>query len=242
MQVSDAGLNLIKEFEGCYLTAYFCPASVLTIGYGHTSAAGAPAVRKGMRITKFEAEEILRRDLGRVGASVEALATVPLTQNQFDVLVSFVFNCGAGALKSSTLLKKLNKGRYDDIPAELMKWTKGGGKTLPGLVRRRRAEAAMWRAYADEPNVEQSSVVPDAPPPARSIASSKEATGAIVAGASATVAGVSEVVSTVKDNSDLFSTLSSAVGKPVFIAMIVIVLACAGIWYWRKQRLDEEGT
>jgi GH24 family phage-related lysozyme (muramidase) len=145
MKTSDAGLKLIMQFEGLRLKAYRCPAGVWTIGYGHTSAAGVPDVRDGMRISAQEAEAILKKDLAGFEAAVAGLVKKELTQAQFDVLVSFAYNCGVGALKGSTLLKRVNAGAFDAVSAELMKWTKAKGKELPGLVRRRRAEAALWR-------------------------------------------------------------------------------------------------
>jgi lysozyme len=144
--ISEAGFDLIKSFEGLRLKAYYCPAGVLTIGYGHTSAAGSPRVVEGMTITAAQADEILRRDMEKYADAVRRLVKVQLNQSQFDALVSFTFNLGADALRKSTLLKRLNAGKYDAAPAELMKWTRAGGKELEGLVRRRRAEAAMWRS------------------------------------------------------------------------------------------------
>ena len=145
MNTSDAGLKLIRQFEGLRLKAYRCPAGIWTIGYGHTSAAGAPEVRENMRISREEAEAILKRDLAQFEDAVSSMVKVPLTENQFDTLVSFAFNCGIAALRRSTLLKRVNAGAFDAVPAELMKWTRADGKELPGLVRRRRAEAALWR-------------------------------------------------------------------------------------------------
>lgn len=141
------GLRLIKQWEGKHLRAYQGAADrtgLLTIGYGHTSAAGAPVVTEGMVITDAEAEQILIRDLAKVEADVERLVKVPLNDNQFAVLVSFTFNLGAGALAGSTLLRKLNAGDYDAIPAELMKWVNSAGKRRQGLVNRRAAEAGLW--------------------------------------------------------------------------------------------------
>ena len=133
MHMSQGGLdNLLKKFEGCKLKAYRCPAGVCTIGYGHTSAAGAPQVADGMIITQADADEILKRDIVKYEIAVMDLVKVKLTQNQFDVLVDFAYNAGVGNLKSSTMLKKINSGDLDAVPAELMKWTKGGGKVLPG--------------------------------------------------------------------------------------------------------------
>ena len=110
MKTSDAGIALIKRWEGERLTAYLCPANVWTIGVGHTAAMGEPKPVSGMRITSDEASAILRRDLTQIERDVDAAVTVPLNQRQFDTLVSFVFNVGIGAFRKSTLLKKLNAG------------------------------------------------------------------------------------------------------------------------------------
>lgn len=138
MKTGPKGLALIKEFEGCELKAYRCPAGVLAIGYGSTG----PHVKAGMVITEPEAEALLKKDLARFERRVSELVKVPLTQEQFDALVSFDFN--TGALHKSTLLKKLNAGDYGAVPAELNKWVKSKGKTLKGLVRRRAAEGLLW--------------------------------------------------------------------------------------------------
>lgn len=141
-RINAAGLSLIKQWEGCKLVAYPDTGGVLTIGYGHTSAAGIPAVRSGMRISDVEAEKILQSDLRKFEERVERLVKVPLTDNQFAVLVSFDFN--TGALHKSTLLKKLNAGDYNAVPVELMKWVNDNGKKQKGLVNRRAAEAGLW--------------------------------------------------------------------------------------------------
>lgn len=139
MKISDQGIALIKEFEGCELTAYVCPAGVLTIGVGHTGR----DVHAGQTITEEEADELLRKDLETFERCVNNYVG-PVTQSQFDALVSFAFNLGCDALRNSTLLRKLNDG--DDVGAadEFGKWVKAGGKVLPGLVRRREAEKALF--------------------------------------------------------------------------------------------------
>lgn len=239
MKTSEAGVDLIKQFEGCKLTAYKCPAGVWTIGYGHTTAAGEPTVVEGMKITAVEATNILKRDLKTFEAGVDAAVKVELVQNEFDALVSFAFNVGLGAFQKSTLLRKLNAGDYAAVPGELMKWTKAGGKELPGLVRRRRAEAGMWRGVDDA--AQDVRAVPDEPPQKR-ISESKEANGAIVAGASSAVAVASEITPLVQQGADLTTALTAALGRPTVIVLLaVIVIACA-IWYWRKQRLEEHGV
>ena len=139
MQISERGLALIKEFEGLYLKAYRCPAGVPTIGYGHTAG-----VAMGQTITEQQADEYLRRDVRQFERAVERLVKVPLTQGKFDALVSFAFNLGAGALQSSTLLRLLNSGDYAGAAAQFGRWTKAGGRVLPGLVRRREAERRLF--------------------------------------------------------------------------------------------------
>lgn len=150
MKTSPKGLALIKEFEGLRLNAYLCAAGVWTIGFGHTSAAGDPEVRPGMRITATQAEAMLIRDLGQYERAVSAAVKKPLTQGQFDACVSLCYNIGVGAFARSTVVRRINAGRMSEVPAAFMMWTKGGGKVLPGLVRRRRAEAALWRSLPDE--------------------------------------------------------------------------------------------
>ena len=138
------GIELIKSFEGCRLAAYKCPAGVLTIGYGHTSG-----VASGQTISQAQAEEYLRADLAKYESAVNECVTVVINQNQFDALVSFAYNCGAGALKSSTLLKKLNAGDYSGAASEFAKWNKASGKVLAGLTKRRAAEAALFNTAAE---------------------------------------------------------------------------------------------
>ena len=133
---------VVKEFEGLYLTAYVCPAGVLTIGYGHTG----PDVYSGMRITAAQAEAYLSTDLQKFANIVNSAVLVPLNRNQRGALTSFTFNVGGGAFRTSTLLRRLNAGEDPNTVAqqELPRWNKGGGKVLPGLVRRRKAEVDFF--------------------------------------------------------------------------------------------------
>lgn len=144
MKTSSNGRALIRQFEGDKLTAYICPAGVLTIGVGHTG----PDVKRGMTITQAQSDALLVADLAKFEAAVARLVKVPVTQNQFDALVSFAFNLGGGALGGSTLLKLLNGGRYAEAAAQFSKWDKAtvNGKkvALPGLTKRRAAEAALF--------------------------------------------------------------------------------------------------
>ena len=136
---SQKGINLIKRFEGLRTAAYKCPAGVWTIGYGHTQTA-----KPGMVITPLEAEELLKKDLFVYEQAVRQYVKVPLSQNQFDALVSFTFNVGMGAFKSSTLLRLLNQGDSYQAGFQFMRWTMANGKRLPGLVRRREAEQVLF--------------------------------------------------------------------------------------------------
>lgn len=140
LKLSDKGLDLIKRSEGLRLKAYKCPADVPTIGYGSTG----PHVRMGMTITEAEAEALLREDLVRFEKAVNQMAG-PMTQGQYDALVSFAFNLGENALRGSTLLKKHKAGDYSGAANEFGKWINAGGRQLPGLVTRRAAEAALYR-------------------------------------------------------------------------------------------------
>jgi lysozyme len=140
-RINAAGLELVKSFEGLRLQAYRDAVGIWTIGYGHT-----PGVKAGQTITEAQASQFLVADLADAESAVERFVTVPLNDNQFAALVSLTFNIGTEAFRRSTLRKKLNAGDYAAVPAQLALWIKGAGKTLPGLVRRRKAEADLWNA------------------------------------------------------------------------------------------------
>lgn len=141
MRISENGLRLIKSYESLSLRAYRCPAGVLTIGYGHTRT-----VRPGQTITEREADELLRRDIAEAERAVNLTADVRLlTQNQFDALVSLVFNIGSGNYEKSTLRAKVINNPADPaIRTEFGRWVNAGGKQLAGLVKRRAAEADLY--------------------------------------------------------------------------------------------------
>jgi GH24 family phage-related lysozyme (muramidase) len=141
VKISEAGLSLIKSFEGCVLTAYLDAVGIWTVGYGHTG----PSVHRGLTITQKLAEDILAQDVRRFELGVLNNVKVNLNQNEFDALVSFSFNVGVNALKNSTLLRLLNYGADRSIvAAEFLRWNKGGDKVLEGLTRRRQAEKALF--------------------------------------------------------------------------------------------------
>lgn len=138
-RINEFGLALLKKHEGLRLNAYLCPARIWTIGYGHTAG-----VHEGDAISAQEAENLLRADLHVFENGVNQMLAVPVNDNQFSALVCFAFNVGLYAFSRSSLLNLLNRGWYAQVPAQLMRWTKAGGKELGGLVRRRRDEAQLW--------------------------------------------------------------------------------------------------
>ena len=140
MKTSYKGMTLIMKFEGLRMDAYLCPSGVLTIGYGHTGS----DVKRGQRIDADRARELLIDDVRRFEASVNDLVKVDITQGMFDALVSFCYNLGAGSLKGSTLLKKLNAGDTAGAAEEFLKWDKANGKSLAGLTARREAERQLF--------------------------------------------------------------------------------------------------
>lgn len=141
MKIGNDGLNLIKEFEGCELTAYVCPAGVLTVGYGSTGS----HVKSGMTITESEAEKLLKEDLERFVKVVNNETRANITQSMFDSLVSFAFNCGCDAYRNSTLLRLLNGNDYEGAAGQFSRWVNGPNGPLAGLVRRREAEEKLFR-------------------------------------------------------------------------------------------------
>ena len=140
---SKDGLHLTEGFEGVRLTAYPDPATggdPWTIGYGHTG----PEVHSGMTITQEQAENYLAEDVKKAEADVNARLNVEVTQNEFDALVDFAFNCGCGNLNNSTLLKKLNAGDFEGAAQEFLKWDMAAGHHMAGLLRRRQAEELLF--------------------------------------------------------------------------------------------------
>jgi len=145
MQISKEGICLIKKFEGCptddkgNAIAYQDAVGVWTIGYGHTKN-----VQEGQKISEEEAESMLLHELMEYCKYVEDAVEVPLHQNQFDALVSWAYNLGPSNLNKSTMLKVLNRGHYEEVPAQICRWNKAGGKVLEGLTRRRNAESLLF--------------------------------------------------------------------------------------------------
>ena len=143
MNVSEKGLALITEFEGCKLTAYRDIVGVWTIGFGHTKTA-----RGGMVITQSEAHHLLELDVAEHANGVEKSLFVKLEQHQFDAVVSLAFNVGVGAVRNSTLVKMINRGDAKLASAQFDRWNKAGGKVVAGLTRRRAAERRMYEGLS----------------------------------------------------------------------------------------------
>lgn len=146
MKISKNGLDLIKKYEGLKLEPYLCPANVPTIGYGATYYPGGEEVSMSdLKITELYAEELLLSMLSRFEKGVDRYVQVEINQNQFDALVSFAYNLGLGALKGSTLLRKVNLNPCDEnISYQFNRWVKAGGRKLVGLVKRRNEEGVLY--------------------------------------------------------------------------------------------------
>ncbi len=148
--ISEKGIQLIEEFECSgnvedFLTAYKCPSGVWTIGIGTTVYPNGQKVKTGDQITREQAYEYLQNDLAFTEKQVDSYTTDAVNQNQFDALISFAYNLGTGALKSSTLLRKVNINPSDPtIRDEFLRWVHASGKVLQGLVNRRMAEADLY--------------------------------------------------------------------------------------------------
>lgn len=148
MQLSAQGLDLIKRFEGFRSHAYTDVAGLSTIGYGHRIV---PPESFPNGVTEPQADAILASDVSDVERSVNQLVRVALTQGQYDALVDFCFNLGAGRLAGSSLLRELNAGRYNDAAEQLLLWDHVGGKINLGLKARREADLRLWRLEAQAP-------------------------------------------------------------------------------------------
>lgn len=145
MKLDNNGYKLIQKFEGCKLNAYQDSVGIWTIGYGNITYENGTKVKKGDKITQQRADELFKYFADRFAANVDPKVTVPITQNQFNAIVSMAYNVGIGAFSSSTLLKKINKCSSDPtIMNEFLKWRFAGGKELKGLINRRKDESELY--------------------------------------------------------------------------------------------------
>lgn len=145
MQTSEKGLGIIKPFEGRHLEVYKCPAGIATIGYGSTYYEDGSKVKMtDPPISEDRAEQLLLNTLKGFEVGVMKRTTAHINQEMFDALVSFCFNLGLGNYQASTLRMKLNRGEYEDIYEQFLRWNKAGGMVLRGLTRRRKAEGVLF--------------------------------------------------------------------------------------------------
>ncbi|MEN8236214.1 MAG: lysozyme [Pseudomonadota bacterium] len=141
-KISPKGLDLIKKFEGFSATTYLCPAGYPTIGYGHLIKEGECFPDP---INESQGLELLASDVSQAERAVDRFIDVPLNQSQLDALISFTFNLGGGALQKSTLRRKINLQEHEQVPPEFLRWVWAGKRKLPGLIKRRQAEADMYK-------------------------------------------------------------------------------------------------
>ena len=251
MKISDEGVKLITSFEGYHeklpdgsCMAYRCIIGrdskgrpihdgKWTIGYGSTEG-----VTEGMIWTRAQAETAFREELARFEAAVNRLVKAPLTQPMFDALVSFAYNCGEGALASSTLLKKLNKGDIEGAAREFPKWKKSRGIVVKGLVRRRAAEVAMFLSMEHE-----ASIVPEmpkaveAPKPVSDAAKSSRTVFGVLTAFGASLVGLFQ--DTVAQMELLAPVKQIGSGLGVKAATIIFAITVAGLALALFARLDD---
>lgn len=230
MKVTADGLALIKRFEGFRAEAYRDPVGVWTIGYGHTSMAGAPDVKAGLRVTREEAGDILARDVALFADGVRRHVKVPLGDKQFSALVSFAYNVGLANFARSSVLKAVNAGDFDAVPRRLALWVKAGGKVLPGLVKRRAAEAALFAGSAD---VAESAAQPEAVTGKPALQSTTNWAAVLSAAAGFLTAFAAA-----------YRDVAGAAGGPwpAFAAFAVMLAATAWIMRERMKKAREEGV
>lgn len=245
MHISDAGLRLIKSFEGYHTrqpdgscVAYLCPAGVPTIGWGCTEG-----VHLGMRWTAKQAEDALRRELEKFEAGVARVVTVELNQNELDALVSFAYNVGLGALGKSSLLRRLNAGDRDGAANAFASWTRGGGRVLPGLVSRRARESALFRKPVAEPEApfmaQKVEAVPE--PPRRDVVAAGAATagGVIVSSVPPAVSTTVENVSVWRGIGEQVAEFASwTVAKPMVSVPLLAAILVLGWWLPKRAGRD----
>lgn len=243
MKISQRGIDLIIKWEGFKDRAYLCSANVWTIGFGSTRWLNGDPVKQGETITKKLAEQLLITDISRFSEQVRRLVNVPLTQPQFDALVSFTYNLGGGALERSTLLKKLNQGDYKGAAKEFERWVKAGGKRVQGLVNRRADERRMFEEYASVmrlascdfqeplrnrdlplPTTMQEYGEPD----------TKATTTQKVTVATGGAAGAVAVAEAVQENSFLVTSVLEGDVKYIAIGVVLACVIGLIIWKWKR--------
>jgi lysozyme len=226
-RVNDETVRLIKQWEGFRAEAYLCPANKWTIGYGHTATAMGYRARNE-RITEEQGEVLLTQDLAWAEAAITRLVKVPLTDNQFGALVSWVFNMGeTPAVRNSTLLRKLNEGDYTAVPQELLRWNRVSGKVSQGLVNRRAAEVGLWVRGS---HVAGSDVQAEPPQEVQTI---RDAAATDTGRGAGTVAIFGAVAAALPQTAPVVEALGKL--APV-VSLALIAVALVGVLIWRTRR------
>lgn len=230
MKMTAESLALIRRHEGFRNAAYRCPAGVWTVGYGHTSMAGPPAVQAGLEVSRAQANEILARDVEAVARGVRGLLKVPLADQQFSALVSFAFNVGIGNFRQSSVLKAVNARDFAAVPRRLQLWTKAGGRVLPGLIRRRAAEAELFVGEAGQEPLTMPVEPVEGKPALRSTTNLAAVLSALAGIASTLIASAREA--------------TEVLGGPVIGIVLMAVMIGAALWILRERRRKaiEEGV
>ena len=232
MKLQPEAIALVKNAEGLYLKSYQCPAGVWTCGYGATG----PDIGPGMTWTRKQAEDRLASDLNEFSDGVERLLTAQTSDAQFGAMVSLAFNIGINGFKGSTVLRKHNAGDHAGAAAAFGLWNKGGGRVLPGLVKRRAAEAALYldgSEIADEPMAQ--SVKPSSP--VKPVAESRSIKAAQVSGAlAAAVPAASAALDQADQVKALFGRTEGLLPIAPWFAAAVLA---AGLAYMVWRRIDD---
>ena len=223
MKITKEGLALIRRFEGFRAEAYRDPVGVWTIGYGHTSMAGTGAVAPGQKMSEADAAALLAGDVENFSTGVARLLKREISPQRFSALVSFAYTVGLGNFGGSSVLKAVNAGAFDAVPRRLQLWVKAAGRVLPGLVRRRAAEAALFASGGDDGGMSAPVEALPGKPALRS-------TTNLAALVSALAAVAMTVATTVRDISDVVS-------GPALAATTLILITGASLWIVRERRL-----
>ena len=243
MKIGAHGIAVIKGFESCLravrgkkgvYTTYYCPANVLTIGWG-TTRDDVPDLKPGDEWSQERCDSVFAASLAKYERAVEKAAAgrvKPLLQHQFDALGSLVYNCGPGAVGGS-VGRAVREGRDADVPALMARWNKGGGRVLAGLVRRRKAEGLLYAGKIDEALAVAEVTVPGSMPQSREVPKPtvREIIGATKGVAPTATGGVGAAVT---------GAVSGASPWIIGAAAIVIIAAVAGLVWWQARKLKEE--
>lgn len=232
-KINQAGLELVKSFEGLRLNAYQDSVGVWTIGYGSTKG-----VKRGQRITEEEAEELLREDLATAERGVESAITEDITDNQFAACVSLAFNVGVGAFRKSSIVKYINAGDVLLAADRFLLYNRAGGRVLAGLTRRRKAERALFLTEDEQPDEPILNGEVEPAPEAGETTTEKVTTTVVEKPGSTVVEKISSSVSTLAGNEHVKEVASSGFGKlSLKVAggsAAVGVLSAVGSW-WKQN-------